>query len=74
LAEINYQRQKPENTILFQKISVAEIAPALSKAVDSLSKLDQIYLCSPTRKKRQIIGSIFPKKKWGKPRYFELVP
>jgi hypothetical protein len=39
-----------------------DMAPALNKAVDSLAKLDQIYLYSPTLKKRQISGSIFPEK------------
>jgi hypothetical protein len=53
LAEINYRKQKPENTILFQKIAVFKIAPALNRAVDRLAKLDQIYLCSPTLKKKR---------------------
>ena len=39
-----------------------DIAPILNKAVDYLAKQDDIYQCSSTIKKRQIIGSIFPEK------------
>jgi site-specific DNA recombinase len=54
-------------TLLEAKFNVmeeekADIGPILNNAVDSLAKLDEIYLCSPTIKKRQIIGSIFPEK------------
>ena len=39
-----------------------DIAPTLSKAVDNLSHLDEIYQTATTIKKRQIVGSIFPEK------------
>ena len=39
-----------------------DITPTLSKAVDNLAHLDEIYHTATTIKKCQIIGSIFPEK------------
>jgi site-specific DNA recombinase len=42
--------------------STSNIKPMLEKAITALSRLDQLYMDADTKKKRLIIGSIFPEK------------
>lgn len=47
-----------------------DIAPTVSRAVDNLARLIDIYQTATTIKKRQIVGSIFPEKLIFEGQYF----
>ena len=51
-----------ENKIFDLNKGSTNIKPLLDKALNSLSRLDVLYLEADTKRKREIIGSMYPEK------------
>lgn len=61
-AESERKATELEAKLIEASKNTAGIQGLLDKAVDSLTRLDQLYADGDVKKKRQIVGSIFPEK------------
>lgn len=61
-ADIEEKINREEAELSASNIAVRNIQKLLNDACDALSKLDRLYIEGDVKQKREIIGSIFPKK------------